>query len=176
MPRSRANGPGLRAALWLQGCTLACPGCFNPETHPAAGGTLHSAAALAAEIAALPDIEGLTVLGGEPLQQIPALTAFLSALRTRSSLSIILFTGFEPVEIQRLPGAPELLALCDVLIAGRFRQEQVVAVDLRGSANKQVIFLTSRYKSADFTGLVPAEIWINPDGSVALSGITPFRP
>jgi pyruvate-formate lyase-activating enzyme len=32
-PRSRANGPGVRMVLWLQGCTLGCPGCFNPATH-----------------------------------------------------------------------------------------------------------------------------------------------
>ena len=33
-PASRANGPGPRAAVWFQGCTLGCPGCFNPDTHP----------------------------------------------------------------------------------------------------------------------------------------------
>ena len=32
-PRSRANGPGARFVVWLQGCTLGCPGCFNPATH-----------------------------------------------------------------------------------------------------------------------------------------------
>ena len=37
-PRSRANGPGVRFVVWLQGCTLGCPGCFNPSTHAAAGG------------------------------------------------------------------------------------------------------------------------------------------
>ena len=33
LPRSRANGPGVRLVLWFQGCTLGCPGCFNPTTH-----------------------------------------------------------------------------------------------------------------------------------------------
>src|SRR3972149_712339 len=33
LPRSRANGPGMRAVIWFQGCTRGCPGCFNPETH-----------------------------------------------------------------------------------------------------------------------------------------------
>jgi anaerobic ribonucleoside-triphosphate reductase activating protein len=37
LPRSAANGPGLRFVIWSQGCTLACPGCFNPRTHPAGG-------------------------------------------------------------------------------------------------------------------------------------------
>ena len=38
-PRSRANGPGVRFVIWLQGCTLGCAGCFNPATHPEIGGS-----------------------------------------------------------------------------------------------------------------------------------------
>ena len=30
--RSRVNGPGERFVLWLQGCSLRCPGCWNPDT------------------------------------------------------------------------------------------------------------------------------------------------
>jgi len=37
IPASRANGPGLRAVVFFQGCTLRCPGCWNPETHPFRG-------------------------------------------------------------------------------------------------------------------------------------------
>ena len=36
-PRSRANGPGVRFVVWLQGCTLGCPGCFNPATYAESG-------------------------------------------------------------------------------------------------------------------------------------------
>jgi anaerobic ribonucleoside-triphosphate reductase activating protein len=32
---TEAEGPFRRHALWLQGCTLACPGCCNPELFPA---------------------------------------------------------------------------------------------------------------------------------------------
>lgn len=176
MPRSRANGPGLRVVLWTQGCTLACPGCFNPETHPVEGGTQYQPASLAADIAALPDIEGVTISGGEPLQQVVALTALSEELRAKTSLSIVLFTGFEPAEIQRIPGTAALLALCDVLIAGRYRREQAIAIDLRGSANKQIIFLSDRYTQSDFADLPPAEFWISPDGSLVLSGISPLKP
>ena len=47
---SRANGPGLRAVVWFQGCTLGCPGCFNPGTHNASGGYDSDTDTLAAEI------------------------------------------------------------------------------------------------------------------------------
>jgi anaerobic ribonucleoside-triphosphate reductase activating protein len=132
-------------------------------------------AALAHQIVGLKDIEGLTISGGEPLQQARALAILAAEVRARSRLSIILFTGFEPSEIQRMPVAQELLGHCDVLIAGRFHQEQAIATDLRGSSNKQIIFLTDRYTPHDFTGLFPAEIWISPDGSLSMSGISPVK-
>lgn len=33
VPASRANGPGLRAVVYVQGCSLKCHGCWNPDTH-----------------------------------------------------------------------------------------------------------------------------------------------
>ena len=49
-PRSRANGPGARFVVWMQGCTLGCPGCFNPTTHDAAGGREVEVAEVAAQL------------------------------------------------------------------------------------------------------------------------------
>ncbi|MBZ0237815.1 MAG: radical SAM protein, partial [Deltaproteobacteria bacterium] len=66
-PRSRANGPGTRFVIWMQGCSLGCPGCFNPTTHAPAGGELVDTAALLAEVAATRGLDGLTLSGGEPL-------------------------------------------------------------------------------------------------------------
>jgi len=36
--RTGAEGPGTRSALWVQGCTIRCPGCFNPHLWGARGG------------------------------------------------------------------------------------------------------------------------------------------
>ena len=81
-PFSRANGPGVRAAIWVQGCSLGCPGCFNPDTHPFAGGELLAVDDLFRRILALGDaIEGITVSGGEPLQQRRPLLALLQRVR-----------------------------------------------------------------------------------------------
>ena len=67
-PCSAANGPGRRAVLWVQGCTLACPGCFNPRTHDRSGDQV-GVDELFSRIDQLGDrIEGVTVSGGEPLQ------------------------------------------------------------------------------------------------------------
>jgi anaerobic ribonucleoside-triphosphate reductase activating protein len=85
-------------------------------------------------------VQGLTVTGGEPLQQLRPLTALLKRIRQRQRLSILLFSGYSWEEISNLRGAEQLLPLIDVLIAGRYRAEQRVATGLRGSVNKTLHF------------------------------------
>src|SRR6516162_3714972 len=136
VPRSLANGPGVRAVVWVQGCSLGCPGCFNPETHAFHDDRLVAVDELVAQVCDLGErIEGVTISGGEPLQQRPALLAFLRRLRAETGLSVLVFTGFTWDEVQRLPDATELLACIDVLIAGRYDESQRVALGLIGSRN-----------------------------------------
>ena len=175
-PASRANGPGLRAVLWLQGCTLGCPGCFNPQTHPTNIGRLHSVPQLAAELCGMAqDVEGVTISGGEPLQQMPALTALLELVRRQSNLSVVLFSGYTWQEIEHMPAAPRLLAQVDVLIAGRYQSEQRLASGLIGSTNKTLHFLTARYTAQQIQAVPPAEVIITADGEIHLSGIEPLN-
>src|SRR5438094_9772988 len=70
VPCTEAEGPGLRFAVWFQGCPLRCPGCCNPEMLPFRGGRAMPLDAVLAELDAArshSDIEGITLLGGEPL-------------------------------------------------------------------------------------------------------------
>jgi anaerobic ribonucleoside-triphosphate reductase activating protein len=176
LPRSRANGPGLRAVLWVQGCSLACPGCFNPETHSFTGGHFVSPDDLFRRIASLEgSIEGITISGGEPLQQRRPLLALLRRLRRETALSVLVFTGFTWDEVRGLPDADALLACIDVLIAGRYDGTQHLARGLRGSANKTVHFLTNRYTPDDLETVPPAEVFITPGGAIQLTGIDPLR-
>ena len=180
-PASRANGPGLRCTLWLQGCTLGCPGCFNPETHTADSGQWVEVEALAGRILALAGpaagseaahrIEGLTISGGEPLQQLPALLHLLRAVRLNSRLGILLFSGYTWDEIQRMPAAGELLGLLDVLIAGRYQANRRFGQGLLGSTNQSLHLLTGRYTLAELQSVPEAEVFITPDGQVIFSGI-----
>ena len=180
---SRSNGPGARAVVWVQGCTLGCPGCFNAPTHPAAGGELVTVESLVERIVSLGDsIEGVTISGGEPLQQRSGVANLLRQLKTRTNLSVLLFTGFSWAELERM-GAKEtcktstlplaLLEDVDVLIAGRYEASQHLARDLRGSANKTTYFLTNRYRESDMQLIPPAEVVITPQGEVIMSGIDP---
>jgi anaerobic ribonucleoside-triphosphate reductase activating protein len=173
-PRSRANGPGARFVVWLQGCTLGCPGCFNPGTHDASGGREVPVAELAAQLAATPGIEGLSLSGGEPLQQPAAAAALLDAARALG-LSTLAFSGYTEDEIRALPGGPAVLTRLDVLIDGRYVAGERLATGLRGSANQRIRLLTGRYQLADVEATPVAEIRIGRDGELVLTGVDPLK-
>ncbi len=169
--RSRANGPGTRAVIWLQGCTLGCQGCFNPATH-AVGGESIEIDELVARIAASAGIEGVTLSGGEPLEQPDAALAILRAARALG-LSTLVFSGFTIEEIRARPLGPEILAELDVLIDGRYLARERLGTGLRGSANQRIQLLTPRYALAEVEATPVAEIRIDPTGAVILTGVAP---
>jgi anaerobic ribonucleoside-triphosphate reductase activating protein len=175
MAYSQVNGPGKRAVIWLQGCTLACPGCFNPETHGAGGGKEYPVEQLMDWLATLAgSIDGLSISGGEPLQQLPHLVNFLQQVRQKLGLPVLLFTGYTWLEVQKMPAAPSLIDCVDVVIAGRYLAEQRQANHLIGSSNKTVHFITHTYTLDDLNSIPPAEVVIDPSGAVVLSGIDPL--
>src|SRR5437899_6904307 len=84
VPCTEAEGHGRRFALWFQGCPLRCPGCCNPEMLPFAGGQRLSLEEVLAQVratAAEHGVEGVTLLGGEPLAHAPAAAALARAVR-----------------------------------------------------------------------------------------------
>ncbi len=117
--------------------------------------------------------DGITISGGEPLEQAPELLVFLRRVRERTPLSIVLFTGFSLDEIHGIRFGPEIMAQVDVLITGRFIQEQRLSRGLRGSANQEIHLITNRYSLADIADTPPAEISIDAHGMVRLSGVDP---
>lgn len=176
MPYSRANGPGLRTVIWVQGCTLACPGCFNPLTHPSDAGEIWTVKCLVESLLAREKrIEGITISGGEPLQQPQPLLSLLSSVRRLSMLSIVLFTGYSWYEIQRFPYARRLLSLVDVLISGRYIARLHNAHGMPGSANQQIHFLSPRYTLRDLQTIAQAEILLTSSGDIILSGVDPLH-
>ncbi len=169
LPRCRANGPGWRSVVWVQGCSLGCPGCFNPQTHGREEGeTLEVAEVMRRILAA--GTEGLTVSGGEPLQQADAVVALFEAARA-AGLSTLLFTGLAWEEVQRLSLAPRIMRCVDVMMAGRYVAERRVAHGLLGSANQTVHLLSPRHTLEEIAATPEAEAVILPDGRVVFSGI-----
>ena len=175
-PASRSNGPGWRSVIWLQGCTLNCPGCFNPETHPNTAGEIISVPFLSQKFLTYQSkVEGITISGGEPLQQLPALIAFLTEIRKKSRLSVLLFSGYDWQEIQSMPKSGILVSLVDVFIAGRYISSQRLARGLMGSGNKTAHFLTNRYSKSDLAAVPEAEVILNQNGEIVFSGINPIH-
>jgi anaerobic ribonucleoside-triphosphate reductase activating protein len=151
---TEAEGPGRRFALWFQGCPLRCPGCCNPEMLPFAGGIERSVADVVTELdeARHDDgIEGITLLGGEPLAH--AVGAAALALQTQKiGLSVMVFTGYALEGARKLPdpAVADLLAHTDILVDGPYVRE---LPDTRrrwiGSTNQRIHFLTDRYRADD---------------------------
>ena len=173
-----AEGPGVRYAIWLQGCSLRCAGCCNPALLDPAGGSLVSVAALLGELAAERGaIEGVSVLGGEPFDQAAALAAFVSGARALG-LGTIVFTGFtlEELRARRDAATDAVLDDTDLLIDGPF----VAGASERlrrfvGSANQRFHYLTDRYdpsieRATETTPDFTVEVEIRPEGTTTLHG------
>jgi anaerobic ribonucleoside-triphosphate reductase activating protein len=138
-----ALGPGRRLGVWVQGCPLACPGCIARDTwDPAAGREVNVADLTAVWQAAVDDgADGLTVTGGEPLEQPVELAAFLGeadGVRRRASREIdfLVYTGYELAELPA--AAHQALELTDAVITGRYRVAEPSAMIWRGSANQRL--------------------------------------
>jgi anaerobic ribonucleoside-triphosphate reductase activating protein len=150
VPDTEAEGPGRRFALWVQGCSLRCPGCCNPEMFaPDKGGSFIEARALAEQILATPGLEGISVLGGEPFEQAEAL-AELCALVKAGGLSVMVYTGYTRAELSQRASAAGLLAHVDLLVDGRYEQDKPEkSRRWIGSSNQVMHFLSPRYAPDD---------------------------
>jgi len=172
VPRSAVNGPGERFVVWVQGCPLACPGCWNPDTWSFDRRDLRDVEDLATIILATKGIEGVTFTGGEPFVQARALAEIGRRVRL-SGLSVFVFSGYDLDELTR-PAHRMLLAMTDVLVAGRYlKAERVTGLPWRGSANQRVHFLTDRYGLGDQGGVPEVEFHLAKDGALTATGF-PF--
>lgn len=146
---TEAEGPGRRFALWVQGCTLRCPGCCNPEMFAADKGRAVDSQALAAQALSTPGLEGVSILGGEPGEQADAVADFCERVRA-GGLSVMLYSGYTLEQLRARPGAARLLSAVDLLVDGRY--EQALPESKRrwlGSTNQVLHFLTARYAAPD---------------------------
>ena len=143
MRESIVDGPGIRFAVFCQGCPHNCPGCHNPETHDFNGGNEVSIQKILAAIDENPLLKGVTFSGGEPLCQTEGFAELAKAVKARG-MDITVFTGFtyeQLLERQKQDSAlKELLDLTDLLIDGPFILDQRdLTLQFRGSRNQRLI-------------------------------------
>ena len=149
---SIVDGPGIRFAIFTQGCSHHCPGCHNPEAQSFDGGKEISLDELKDHILANPLLSGVTFSGGEPFEQPLPLIELAYWIRQHDRpLSIWAYSGYTFEELCAETPSPEattLLKLCDVLVDGPFIQEQhSYTLRWRGSANQRIIDVPASLQS-----------------------------
>ena len=153
LSHSCANGPGTRAVIWVQGCTIGCDGCYSQSTHPHRKIHVVDPLDLAKWVCSIDGIGGVTISGGEPFEQSEALAKFLLTVKqNRPELSSFLFTGYEINFLQQSTNKSiqNILEIVDMLSSGPFVAE-LYESDLlwRGSSNQQLSYLSARYSPED---------------------------
>lgn len=174
--KCKVLGPGNRAVIWFHGCSRNCDGCVAKTMNSSTDYDKISADDLYKWISSYKDIEGVSISGGEPLEQnLDDLLLFLSLVKSDSrNLSIILFSGFTYDEIIQ-SSKKSLLSFIDVLIDGIYKKELNDNIGLRGSSNQVIYFLTERYKplkeSFFKNDCRNIEVGITLDNTVTINGI-----
>lgn len=168
-------GFGVRAGVWTQGCRLACEGCIAPHTWPADPNAEVPVAEVVGWLASLPEFHGVTISGGEPLDQPGELLELLRGVRRlgRSDCDVLLYSGRTWEAVRR--AFPEVLEFVDTVVTGPFEAYRPSGHPLRGSANQEVVTLTplGRRRHADLSDDEPRplQVSVSPDGRLHTVGI-----
>jgi len=177
IPQTQALGPGIRAALWVQGCPFRCRGCIVPEWQIDVPNQVVKNDVIADWILNSPAITGLTISGGEPIFQARALINLIRKVKQHRNLDIISFSGYTLSQlinrIQLYPEIGEYLDLLDVLIDGPYVKELDDNLGLRGSSNQKIHQFTPRLAYYNFeTAPRNVEFFIN-NHNIILAGVPP---
>lgn len=139
-----ANGEGIRATLFVSGCTRNCKGCFNRQYQNFDYGTLWDNKEEDKFIEYLKDsnVHGVTILGGEPMDQTndDTIVKLISRIKDETQHSIWIYSGYEYESIINNLAQRRILEGCDVLVDGPFIEEQKdLNLKFRGSRNQRII-------------------------------------
>lgn len=178
---TEAEGPGLRFAVWVQGCLKRCKGCCNGELLQIEAASLVRTGALIDRLRKVTqqhNLEGVTFLGGEPLLQADGLADIAEAAR-ELGLSVMVFSGYQKAELveSKFIGSQRLLDATDVLVDGEFDISRIETVrNWVGSTNQNFHYLSRRYTSEIETrNLTVTNEWrFDLNGVISGNGL-PFR-
>lgn len=137
-----ANGLGIRATLFVSGCHHHCPGCFNEDYQNFEYGKLWDEAAEETFMSYVknPNVHGVSILGGEPMQQDFHLRDLLKRIKEETGKHIWLYSGDVFEAIISDPFKKEVLQYCDVLVDGPFVEAlKDLKLQFRGSSNQRII-------------------------------------
>ena len=139
-----ANGTGIRSTLFVSGCTHKCKGCFNQDYkhfrygHP----WTKEIEDKFIEHIKNPNVHGVTILGGEPMDQVRDndLKDLVCRIKEETGQNIWIYSGYTFEEIMMHKKTKEILKYCDVLVDGPFIEEQKdLRLRFKGSKNQRII-------------------------------------
>ena len=145
-----SNGPGVRVSIFMQGCEFRCENCFNPETWDFRGGKEFTDSTIkeVLDYADKDHIEGLSILGGEPLhpKNIEGTARLAKAFKERyPNKNVWVWTGYLFEELSK---DEEVFKYIDVLVDGRYVDElHDFNLKWRGSSNQRVIDIPKTKKN-----------------------------
>ena len=166
-----ANGEGVRTTLFVSGCTRGCPGCFNSGAWSFEAGDPFTSEVEDKLIESMEPgyIDGLTLLGGEPMEprNQEGLVAFVERVRERfprgGGKTIWCFTGdtfdeLMPGGRHRTDVTDRLLGCIGVLVDGPYLQDlHDITLRFRGSSNQRLIDVPATFAAARAAGCSPAD-------------------
>jgi len=137
-------GYGTRLVIWTQGCSLHCKGCVNSQLwNFGIGQDLTFDEFL--QLISPKNIEGVTMLGGEPLDQADVLLPYMEMTK-KIGKTILLFTGYRKRELKG--NAKKIWELADITVSGRYEaKHHSDFLAFRGSTNQRVTYKNA-YKNA----------------------------
>lgn len=169
-------GPGRRVGIWLQGCSIRCPGCVSADTWRTSDEPVDVTEVVSRIAPWLAQCDGVTISGGEPFDQPQALATLLIEVRALSNANVLVYSG-HPYEklVDFLAAWPNLI---DALMSDPFDLRQPQTKLLRGSDNQRLHLLTDRGREsfATYERQVGPEdrqldVMLDNEGVVWLAGI-----
>lgn len=146
-----SNGPGIRVSIFMQGCSFHCKDCFNSETWDFKAGKDFNDEVInkVLDLASLPHIVGLSILGGEPMHpnNRKGTIKLAKAFKKRyPNKDIWVWSGYLFDELKDIEG----LSYIDTLVDGRFVLEKAnPTLKFRGSSNQRVIDVKNSLKAGN---------------------------
>ena len=137
-----ADGPGVRVSIFMQGCSFNCKNCFNPETHDFAGGKEFTQNTInkVLELSDNDNIEGLSILGGEPMhpKNIDGTKELAKAFKEKyPEKNVWVWSGYRFDQDLK---DKDVLKYVDVLVDGQYVDElHNPMLKWKGSSNQRVI-------------------------------------
>lgn len=165
------DGPGLRYALFFQGCIMRCLYCHNPDTwRPNCGTRMTASEALDRFYRNLPFYKngGVTATGGEPMMQMEFLTEIFETLH-RDGIHTCLDTSgilFNPDDEAQMAKTRRLLDSTDLVMLDIKHMDDDIHRTLTGHSNRNVLAF------AEYLDRRKVPVWIR---HVIVRGITTGR-